>query len=115
MLSLSLRLVNIGDQGFNSDEAIYSGQAGSLAGLEEFNQHFSLFRAHPLLLQFFISIAFTLFGVSDVIARIIPVIFGVATILVTYFVAKNLFNINTAIVSTLILSILPYHITKLSL
>ena len=111
VLSLSLRLVNIGDHGFNSDEAIYSGQAGSLAGLEEFNQHFSLFRAHPLLLQFFISIAFTLFGVSDVIARIIPVIFGVATILVTYFVAKNLFNINTAIVSTLILSILPYHIT----
>jgi 4-amino-4-deoxy-L-arabinose transferase-like glycosyltransferase len=111
VLSLSLRLGNIGDHGFNSDEAIYSGQAGSLAGLEEFNQHFSLFRAHPLLLQFFISIAFTLFGVSDVIARIIPVIFGVATILVTYFVAKNLFNINTAIVSTLILSILPYHIT----
>ena len=111
MLSLSLRLGNIGDHGFNSDEAIYSGQAGSLAGLEEFNQHFSLFRAHPLLLQFFISIAFTLFGVSDVIARIIPVIFGVATILVTYFVAKNLFNLNTAIVSTLILSILPYHIT----
>ena len=69
MLSLSLRLVNIGDHGFNSDEAIYSGQAGSLAGLEEFNQHFSLFRAHPLLLQFFISIAFTLFGVSDVIAQ----------------------------------------------
>jgi 4-amino-4-deoxy-L-arabinose transferase-like glycosyltransferase len=111
VLSLSLRLWNIGESGFNSDEAVYSGQAASLAGVEEFNQHFSLFRAHPLLLQFFVSIAFTLFGVSDIVARSIPVVFGVSTILVTYFVAKNLFNINTAIVSTLILSILPYHIT----
>lgn len=111
VLSLSLRLWNIGDHGFNSDEAVYSGQAASLAGFEEFNQHFSIFRAHPLLLQFFISIAFTLFGVSDVIARTVPVIFGVATILVAYIIAKNLFNINTAIVSSLILSVLPYHTT----
>lgn len=111
VLALSLRLWNIGESGFNSDEAVYSGQAASLAGFEEFNQHFSIFRAHPLLLQFFVSIAFTLFGVSDIIARSISVIFGVATILVTYFITKNLFSINTAIVSTLILSVLPYHIT----
>ena len=110
VLSLSLRLWGIGEQGFNSDEAVYSGQAANMAGFEGYNQHFSLFRAHPLLLQFFVSISFILFGISEITARIVPVIFGVSTVLVTYFIAKNLFNINTAIVSSLILSILPYHI-----
>ena len=51
-----LRIWDLGSIGFNNDEAIYSGQAATLAGHKEFSEYFSIYRAHPLLLQFMISI-----------------------------------------------------------
>src|SRR4051812_3051412 len=42
-----LRLWQIGSVGFNSDEAVYSGQGAALLGNAQMAQSFSLFRAHP--------------------------------------------------------------------
>jgi hypothetical protein len=99
----------LGGNGFNNDEAIYSGQAATLAGYKQFGEHFSIYRAHPLLLQFLVSILFVNFGISDTIARIVPALLGVLMIIVTYMVGRTLYNRKVAMVSALVLAILPYH------
>lgn len=105
-----IRLWGLGDVGFNNDEAIYSGQAATLAGYEEYGKFFSIFRAHPVFLQFVVSIFFSYFGISDTIARTVPVIFGILTVIVVYFIGKLLYNRNVAIVAATVIAIIPYHI-----
>jgi hypothetical protein len=105
-----IRLWDLGQVGFNNDEAVYSGQAAALAGYEEFSKHFSIFRAHPLLLQFAVSGMYGLAGVSDVVARIVPAVFGVMTIIVVYFIGRMFYNSRVAIISASVLALLPYHI-----
>lgn len=105
-----LRIWDLGNIGFNSDEAVYSGQSATLAGFDEFTKHFSIYRAHPLLLQSIISTFFVSFGVIDIVARIVSAIFGILTIIVVYFIGKQLFNKKIAVVATLIIAIIPYHI-----
>lgn len=105
-----LRLWDLSAVGLNNDEAIYSGQAASLAGYDEFERHFSIYRAHPLLLQFIVSIIFANFGISDTVARIVPAIFGISTVILTYLIGKTLFDRKIAMVAALVIAILPYHI-----
>ena len=105
-----MRLWDLNGLGFNTDEAVYSGQSAALAGYEEFSKHFSIYRAHPLLMQSIISVLFAIFGVVDTIARIVPVAFGVATVLIVYLLGKMLFDSRSATIAALILAALPYHI-----
>ena len=105
-----LRFWDLGWNGFNGDESIYSGQAASLLGEKDFLEEFAIFRAHPLLVQSMISMVFAIFGIHDVVARIIPVIFGTLTVFVTYLVAKELFDRKVGLISCLVLALLPFHI-----
>src|ERR1044071_62749 len=91
-IAFFLRSWDIGWNGFNGDESIYSGQAASLLGQKEFLKDFAVFRAHPLLVQSMVSFVFALFGIQDVVARIIPIFFGSLTVYVTYLTGKELFN-----------------------
>ena len=109
-LGFFLRSWDLGWNGFNGDESIYSGQAASLLGNEDFLKDFAVFRAHPLFFQSLLSIAFALFGIHDIVARTIPVIFGTLTIYVTYLLAKELFDRKVGLVSSLVLALLPFHI-----
>lgn len=110
IVAFIIRSYELGDLGFNNDEAIYAGQAASLANYSEYQNQFSIFRAHPLLLQFMVSISFYIFGISEFTARIIPVLLGCGIIVISYFIAKYLYNLQTAILSSIILSFLPYHV-----
>jgi 4-amino-4-deoxy-L-arabinose transferase-like glycosyltransferase len=101
----------LGDLALNNDEAIYAGQAASLAKYSEYQEQFSIFRAHPLLLQFMISIPFYLFGVHEFTARIVPMLMSCGIVVISYFIAKYLYNQQTAIISSIIISLLPYHIS----
>ncbi len=56
VIGAGIRLWNINAVGLNSDEAVYSGQAAALAGDVGLQQFFAIFRAHPLLVQFMLSI-----------------------------------------------------------
>jgi 4-amino-4-deoxy-L-arabinose transferase-like glycosyltransferase len=105
-----VRLWDLGANGFNNDEAIYGGQAASLAGYEEFEKHFSIFRAHPLLLQYLVSIIFGSFGILDNVARVVPAVLGILTVLVIYLIGKQLYDTKVALISALVLALLPYHI-----
>lgn len=109
-LGFFLRSWDLGWNGFNGDESIYSGQAASLLGEKDFLKDFAVFRAHPLLLQSLLSVAFALFGIHDTVARTVPVIFGTLSIFVTYLLAKELFDRKVGLASSLVLALLPFHI-----
>lgn len=108
--ALALRLLALGELGFNSDEAVYAGQAASLAGIERFLDDFSPFRAHPLLFQFTLSLVYRAAGFSDVAGRIVASVFGLLTIPVTYAVGKRLFGRRVGLLAALILAVMPYHV-----
>jgi 4-amino-4-deoxy-L-arabinose transferase-like glycosyltransferase len=105
-----LRVWDLGSIGFNGDEAVYSGQSATLSGNEESAKYFSIYRAHPLFLQFIVSIFFANFGVSDIIARMAPAIFGILTVIFVYFIGKELYDKKVAMVAAIVMTIIPYHI-----
>ena len=103
------RYWDLGSVGFNNDEAVYSGQAATLAGYDEFAEHFGVLRAHPPLFQFVVSIVYSIVGVSDVAARSVSAGFGVMTVGVTYFLGRMLYDRKVALVAASVLALLPYH------
>ena len=97
--------------GLNSDEAVYAGQAATLAGAPGMNSYFSLFRAHPLLVQFMLSILFRLTGVHDGSARLlVALVFGVGGVIAAYVLAKRLYGERVGVVAALLLAVVPYHV-----
>jgi 4-amino-4-deoxy-L-arabinose transferase-like glycosyltransferase len=104
-----LRLWALGAVGFNSDEAVYAGQAASIAGDPALSSLFPIFRAHPLLFQTTLSLQF-LGGVNDVGARVLSVGFGVATIIVVYLLGKALYSVKVGLVAAFFLAVMPYHV-----
>ena len=110
-LAILFRVLDIDRVGFNSDEAVYSGQAAALAGNPELSVFFSIFRAHPLLLQTLLGGLFAVVGVVDVAARLfVSLIFGVGSVVITYFLARRLYGHWIAISAATILAVLPYHV-----
>jgi 4-amino-4-deoxy-L-arabinose transferase-like glycosyltransferase len=81
-LAAAIRLLNLERFGFNSDEAVYSGQAAALAGHHDYAQLFGVFRAHPLLVHFIVSLVYRITGVNDVAPRLVSVAFGVGMVAV---------------------------------
>src|SRR6266542_2880702 len=79
-LALGLRLWRLDATGFNSDEAVYGGQAASLAGNPNYTDLFPVFRAHPMLVQTVLSPLFG-HGEVDVAGRVVIAVLGVATVL----------------------------------
>ena len=70
--------------GFNSDEAVYAGQGVAMFGVGRADEYFSLFRAHPLLLQSIVGASFRIFGESDFTARfIVAMLFGVGSVVLS--------------------------------
>jgi len=104
-----VRFWHLNTVGFNSDETVYVGQAASLAGDVLHKSLFPVFRAHPLLFQVILSIPFRL-GIGDGIARVLAGITGVATVGVTFLVARELYNKRVAMLAALLLALMPYHV-----
>ena len=79
-LAAGVRLFGVDRFGFNSDEAVYAGQAAALAGHQDYAQLFGVFRAHPLLVHFLVSLVYRITGVNDVAPRLVSVAFGVGMV-----------------------------------
>jgi hypothetical protein len=105
-----LRLFAIGRLGINSDEAVYSGQAATLAGVEGFAEDFSIFRAHPLLYQYTVSVVYRAFGFHEVSARLVTAVFGLATVFVVYLIGQRLSGRRTGLVAAGIFAVMPFHV-----
>ncbi|MGH2428707.1 MAG: ArnT family glycosyltransferase [Candidatus Limnocylindria bacterium] len=109
-LAAALRLPALADVGFSSDEAVYAGQGAALVGLEPYPELFSLFRAHPLLLQGIVGIIFQAVGVSDLAARlVVALLFGMGTVVATYLLGRELYGRQVGGLAALIVAVLPYH------
>src|SRR5690349_10305270 len=109
VLAAGIRLLGLNQIGFNTDEAVYSGQAAAIAQVPVLEDIFPVFRAHPLLFQFLLALLFH-FGVSDLAARLLAVAIGVATVFIVYRLGSLLYGESTGILAALILAVMPYHV-----
>lgn len=109
LIAFALRFLGINQVGYNSDEAVYSGQAAAIAQNETLSDFFPVFRAHPLLFQFLLSVLYRV-HVSDFLGRSFSALFGIATVYLVYLLGNDLYNPKTGLLSSLFLAIMPYHI-----
>ncbi|MEK6275751.1 MAG: glycosyltransferase family 39 protein [Actinomycetota bacterium] len=107
--SVVLRFWHLGQLGYNSDEAVYAGQAASLADDPELKQFFPIFRAHPLLFQSILAVGFK-FGVNDVTGRAISAAFGLGTIVIVYKLGVLLYGRKAGLLASLFVALMPYHV-----
>jgi hypothetical protein len=103
-----LRIWQINAMGFNTDEAVYAGQAAAIAHIAGLKDIFPIFRAHPLLFQFLLSLIYRL-QFSDLLGRLLAVLFGLATILVVYKLGQLLYGRLPGALAALFLALMPYH------
>ena len=96
--------------GFNSDEAVYAGQAASITGDPASLEYFPVFRAHPLLFHATLSLVFEAVGVSDLAARLTAVAFGLANVLAAYLLGTELYGRRSGLVASLLVAVMPYHV-----
>ena len=106
---LFFRIWQIDAMGFNTDEAVYAGQAAAIARVPGLMDIFPVFRAHPLLFQFLLSLVYRI-HFSDVLGRILAVAFGLGTILITYKLGKLLYSRLPGALAALFLALMPYHV-----
>jgi 4-amino-4-deoxy-L-arabinose transferase-like glycosyltransferase len=104
-----LRVWQLDAVGFNSDEAVYAGQAASIAGHPEFTGLFPIFRAHPLLFQFVLGLLYH-GGVSDLTGRLLAVAFGLVAVWLVHRAGNLLYGRRVGLVAALLLALMPYHV-----
>jgi hypothetical protein len=104
-----LRVWELNRYGFNSDEAVYAGQAASIAGHEELSKFFPTFRAHPLLFQSLLSLGFKL-GWYDLFGRIVAAVIGLGTVFLAYKLGKLLYGWTAGALAGLFMALMPYHV-----
>ncbi len=104
-----LRVWGLNRFGYNTDEAVYAGQAAAIARAPILKDIFPIFRAHPLLFQFLLALVFS-FGVSDIAGRLVAVAIGLATVYLTYRVGKLLYGVKAGLLAGLFFALMPYHV-----
>jgi len=104
-----LRIWQIDAMGFNTDEAVYAGQAAAIARVAGLRDIFPIFRAHPLLFQFLLSLIYRV-HFSDLLGRLFVVAIGLSTVFLTYKVGKNLYGRLPGALAALFLALMPYHV-----
>ena len=109
LAALVVRLAWLDSVGFNSDEAVYAGQAASIAGDDALFPYFPIFRAHPLLFQTTLSLVYQ-FGTSDIVGRYVAVAFGIATVVLTYYLGRLLYGPWVGGLAALVIALMPYQV-----
>jgi hypothetical protein len=109
VLAAGLRIWQVNDTGFNSDEAVYAGQAAAIADDPELSEFFPVFRAHPLLLQTILSLGYQ-FDVGDGFARLTVAGIGVATVLLVYELGRLIYGRPAGLIAALLMALMPYHV-----
>ena len=104
-----LRLWQINALGYNSDEAVYAGQGAAIAQDPVLKDIFPIFRAHPMLFQFLLALAFAN-GVNDLVGRLISVAVGLATVYFVYRLGNLLYGRKAGLYAAIFLALMPYHV-----
>ena len=106
--SVILRVYRIDALGVNSDEAVYAGQAASLASDLGLSPFFPIFRAHPLLFQGLLSIVYQLIGVSSLSGRLLAAAFGLGTIALLFLTGRLMYGQRVGYLAALLGGLMPY-------
>jgi Dolichyl-phosphate-mannose-protein mannosyltransferase len=104
-----LRFWDLMALGYNSDEAVYAGQAAAIANNHVLQPFFPLFRAHPLLFQTIHSLGFQL-GAGDLFGRLLAGGFGLGTIVVVFVTGRLLYGRKAGAIAALIVALMPYDV-----
>lgn len=104
-----VRLWKLTAVGYNSDEAVYAGQAAAIAGDADLSKFFPIFRAHPMLFQASLSVLYQ-FGTSDIVGRLWTVAFGLGTIVVVFAATRLMYGRRSAYIAAMIVALMPYHV-----
>ena len=107
-ISVVLRLIRL-NQSLWLDEAINVNNAAAL-NLKSLIFNYSLGDFHPPLFHILLRGWILLFGTSEISARVPSLLLGTTTVLVTYLIAKKLFEKKTALVAATLLATAPLHI-----
>ena len=107
--AVGVRVWRLNEIGYNTDEAVYAGQAAAISRDPTLKEIFPIFRAHPLLFQFMFAMLYG-FGITDLAGRLLAVAIGVATVLVVYLLGKILYGREAGLLAALILAVMPYHV-----
>ena len=107
-LGLILRLISV-NQSFWLDEATSATVAKNLS-LTQIISNFSPGDFHPPLYYLILKIWTLPFGVSEISTRLLSVLAALATIYVTYLIAKKAISQSVATMAALLLTISPLHI-----
>ncbi len=107
-----LRVWEINAVGLNSDEAVYAGQAAAIAGQPVLTQFFPIFRAHPLLYQFFLALVLPLGGQDhvDLTGRLLSAAIGIVTIVLVFLCGRQLYGQRVGATAALIIALMPYSV-----
>jgi hypothetical protein len=108
-VALFLRFWHLNTVGYNSDEAVYAGQAKSLAGDPHATPFFPVFRAHPLLFQTILSLGYRLGG-GDLMGRSFSAAFGLGTVILVYMTGRLLYGRRAGILAALVIALMPYDV-----
>ena len=104
-----LRIWDINAMGYNTDEAVYAGQAAAIAGVPYLKDMFPVFRAHPLLFQFILSVIYK-YQFSDVSGRLLAAAVGIGCVLVAYQIGNTLYGPLPGALAAIFLALMPYHV-----
>jgi Dolichyl-phosphate-mannose-protein mannosyltransferase len=108
-VAATLRVWRLNEVGFNSDEAVYSGQAAAIATDPDLAEFFPVFRAHPLLFQTVLSLGFRL-HLGEGFERFAAAALGVATVYLVYELGRLLYGRRTGLLAALVVALMPYHV-----
>jgi 4-amino-4-deoxy-L-arabinose transferase-like glycosyltransferase len=109
VVGAGLRLWNLDALGFNSDEAVYAGQAAAIAAQPELKEIFPIFRAHPLLYQWLMALVMGL-GVEEVGLRVLTAVIGLATVFLAFLLGRRLYGTRVGLLTALLMAVMPYHV-----
>jgi 4-amino-4-deoxy-L-arabinose transferase-like glycosyltransferase len=109
-LAAVMRVWDLGAVGFNTDEAVYAGQAASIAGDATLSPFFPIFRAHPLLFQTIVSLVYLVGGTDDTSGRLVSAAVGVVTVWLAYLTGSLLYGRRAGVAGALVLAVMPYHV-----
>ncbi len=108
-LAAVLRVWQLNSTGFNSDEAVYAGQAAAIADHPQLGELFPIFRAHPLLVQTVLSAGFQL-NLSEGFERLTVAAIGVATVYLVFDLGRVLYGRPAGLIAALLMALMPYHV-----
>src|SRR3990170_5707323 len=100
---------------FKINQSLWLDEAINVTFVKNLNPHSLVFDYavgdfHPPLYHIFMRGWILLFGTSEIAVRLPSVIFGLATVYVTYLIAKKLFENKTALISATLIATSPLHI-----